>query len=227
MLYRNLLAVLLSAFSTIAAASEFQCVAEAETDRAAKVGAIVGIAEDGARTANVFWAPRPDPKQSFGFAGVQLVRTVEDIEARRLGPVTTLVAVSMVEVEDVICKQAVVVASTDRTEPVAQEWELFAQLMAPDEVRGTPVAIVGAVPFGRAEPKSRALVDSVAQSRTLIVSVHDLETLQPYAKSLFWLTDGEAAEVAMREALALALKKAEAPQANCEPPDAPPANPAP
>lgn len=227
MLYRSLFAVVLSVFATRAAAAEFQCAAEVETDLADKVGAMVKIADDGARTASVFWAPRPDPKQSFGHAGVQIVRTVEDVEAGRLGPVSTLVAVSMVKLEDVVGKRAIVIASTDRTEPVAQEWKLFAQLMASDDERGKPVAIMGAVPFGRDEPKSRALLDSVALSRSLIVSVHDLETLQPYAKSLFWLTGDEAVETSMREALALALEKAEAPQANCEAPDAPPANPAP
>lgn len=226
MLYRSLFAVVLSVFATGAAAAEFQCVAEVETDLADKVGAMVKIADDGARTASVFWAPRPDPKQSFGYASVQVVRTVEDIEARRLGPVSTLVAVSMVKVEDVVGKRAVVIASTNLTKPVAQEWKLFAQLMAAED-EGRPVAIVGAVPFGRADAPSRGLMDSVAQSRTLIVSVHDLETLQPYAKGLFWLTGDEAVEASMREALALALKKAEAPQANCEAPDAPPANPAP
>ena len=227
MLYRSLFAVVLSVLATRAAAADFQCVAEVETDRADKVGAMVKITDEGARTASVFWAPRPDPRQSFGFAGVQLVRTVEDIEARRLGPFSSIIASSMVKVEDVVGKRAVVIASTDRTEPVAQEWKLFAQLLAPDNEPGKPVGIFGAVPFGRDEPQSRGLVDSVALSRSLIVSVHDLETLQPYAKGFFWLTGDEAAETSMREALALALKKAEAPAANCKAPDAPPANPAP
>ncbi|MFN3572098.1 MAG: hypothetical protein ACK4TR_01125 [Phenylobacterium sp.] len=227
MLHRTLFAVVLSVFATRAAAAELQCVAEVETDLADKVGAMVKIADDGARTASVFWAPRPDPKQSFGYASVQVVRTVEDIEARRLGSFSNLIAGSMVKVEDVVGQRAVVIASTDRAEPVAVEWKLFAQLMASDDEPGKPVAILGAVPFGRAEPQSRSLVDSVAQSRSLIVSVHDLKTLKPYAKGFFWLTDVEAAEVAMREALVRALEKAEAPDANCEASDAAPVNAAP
>ena len=46
MLYRTLFAVVLSVFATGAAAAEFQCVAEVETDLADKVGAMVKIADE-------------------------------------------------------------------------------------------------------------------------------------------------------------------------------------
>ena len=218
MAYRALVAIAVSAFATTAGAAEFTCKASVETELAREVEAFVNIADDGTRTANVSWNPLADPEQSFGYADVTLVRAVEDIEARRLGPIVHILAFSMVTQDEVVGQRAVMIVSTNRVEPVAKEWGLFARWLASDDTADRPFAFLGSVPFGRDDRQSRQLVDSVANSRSLIVSAHDLKTFRPYTKGYFWLNHTEAVEPYLQAALNSALEMAKAPAANCRPP---------
>ncbi|MDP1617043.1 hypothetical protein [Phenylobacterium sp.] len=224
MLSRILATVIFSALASTASAAEFRCLGRAEAEVGQSVEAVIAIADDGTRTATVYWSPRAVPEDSFGFVTVAISRSVADIRALKLGPFTAIIPVIGVKAEDAVGDSAVMIASTDLVAPVAKTWTLFGQLLGQTHEPNGTVAVVGGVPFTRDDDETRGLVESLAGARSLIVSAHDMRTLQPYAKGLFLLDDDAAVEDLMRAALTTAVSKAETPSASCDvrPPTAAP-----
>lgn len=216
MLCRVLAIVLFAALASGASAAEFRCLGRAETDIAQSVEAMIEIAEDGSRTATVYWSPHPVPGDSFGFVIVAISRSVADIPALKLGPFTSITPIIGVKAEDAVGDSAVMIASTNLVASVPKLWTLFGQLLGQTGGPNGTVAVVGGVPFTLDDDETRPLVESLAGARSLIVSAHDLKTLQPYAKGLFLLDQDAAVEDLMRTALTVALSKAETPSASCD-----------
>lgn len=216
MLCRVLAIVLFSALASGASAAEFRCLGRAETDIAQSVEAMIEIAEDGSRTATVYWSPHAVPDNSFGYVTVAISRSVADIPTLKLGPFTSITPIIGVKAEDAVGDSAVMIASTDLVAPIPKLWTLFGQLLEQTGGPNESMGVVGGVPFTRDDDDSRPLVDSLAGARSLIVSAHDMKTLQPYAKGLFLLDQDAAVENLMRDALKVALDKAATPETSCD-----------
>lgn len=223
---RRLLGVVLlaSALAGPAAAAERVCRGEAK-GRSGQV--FVFLSVDGGRIlrGTSRWAPPADRSSTPG-AALLLERAFEDPDAGTLGAYTALRALNAASLDPPAAERAMVGVSSNTVQPIFKEWRMYGQsvadLKAGRGVQGAPagsqpLSVVGTVPFTREDEGARPLLDSLADARTVITSVTDLNGQAPISRGLFWVEDRAGAEALTREAHAKAKAAAADPQKLCEP----------
>lgn len=205
-------------------AAEYLCQGTA-TGPAGQVLAFLVVDEGKIVRGRNDWLPRIDPSS---MPGAQLVvqRPYSDPQTGVLGPVSGVQVVNQAMMNPPQTDKALVAVSSNTVPPIGKFWQMYANAAAavkagpgqPGAPAGAvPVMVVGSVPFGRDDPRSVALLDSLATANTVITSVSDEKGTVLISRGLFWLNDRPGAEALNRQAFGLAKEAAAAPQTQCKP----------